>query len=171
MAVDDETLFRQQYSESPDLYEPRLKGASERIRPYIFQILNETKKQGLDFRLRDTSRTSKEQAEKVRTGKSRTLKSRHLTGDAFDLVRFKDGKPSFDEEDYLPLRDIIEELDIPVQQGVITKKKGVSTWWDRGHIQIPSEKGLYGGIKNFEDIVFPKTKDDKKQLSFNIGGK
>jgi len=157
IATPEET-FRNWYSESPNLYEPRLVGASETIRPYIFQILNETNKRDLDFRLRETYRTKEEQAKKVAAGKSKTYKSKHLTGDAFDLVRFIDGKPTYKEEDYLPLQDIIQDLNIPLQQGIITKdkKSGEYGWWDRGHMQIPSEKGMYGGYQDWQKLVRPE---------------
>lgn len=152
-----EKTFKEWYPERPDIYEPRLKGASPQVKPYIFQILNEANKRGYDFRLRETKRAPERQAQLVKEGKSKTYRSRHLTGDAFDLVRFISGKPTYQEENYLPLRDILQDLNIPLQQGIITKtKEGKEHWWDRGHIQMPSEKGIYGGFKDWKRLLFPQ---------------
>ncbi len=166
--ITPEMDFRSWYQESPNLYEPRLAGASEETKPYIFQILNETNKRNLDFRLRETTRTKEEQAKKVAAGKSMTYDSMHLTGDAFDLVRFIDDKPTYKEEDYLPLQDIVQDLNIPLQQGIITKdkKSGEYGWWDRGHMQIPSEKGMYGGYQDWQKLVRPE--EETPEISENV---
>lgn len=152
-----ESIFRRDYAESPNLFEPRLAGLQEGMRANVFSIINEAQARGFDFRLRETRRTPEQQAEKVKKGFSETLKSKHLTGEAFDLVRFKDNKPVWDKESYLPLRDIIKDLDLPIQQGYITKNK----WKDWGHIQAPSEKGLYGGLKDYKKLLFPESKEKK----------
>lgn len=214
--VSPEEEFRKTYSGKPQDYEPRLKGASDKIRPFIFQLINEGQKKGYDYRLRDTLRTPEEQAKKVKGGFSKTYNSFHLdqipkytikSGDtlsqvatkhgvtmqdlarinkirdpnkiqvgqqikvlpkgegsyAFDLVLYRDGKYVEDatKEDFQPIRDIIKKLNIPVQQGIITEKtkgKGDWDWWDWGHIQLPSKKGMYGGVKNWKDLVFPENK-------------
>lgn len=49
-------------------------------------------KSPVDFGIYDGMRTLEEQEEYVRTGVSRTLESKHLTGEAVDLVPFINGK-------------------------------------------------------------------------------
>ncbi len=148
-----ESIFRSNSIDSPNLYEPRLAGLQEGMRANVFSIINEGQKRGVDFRLRETRRTPEQQKEKVRKGLSETLQSKHLSGDAFDLVRFKDNKAVWDKESYLPLRDIIKDLKLSIQQGYISKNK----WKDWGHIQKPSKKGLYGGIANYQSLLFPES--------------
>ena len=50
----------------------------------------------VDFTFFDGLRTGQEQARNVATGASRTLETKHLTGDAGDLVPWVDGKLSWD---------------------------------------------------------------------------
>jgi len=144
--------FKAQYPESPNLYEQRLAGLKPAQRLAALLILNKAMEQGYDFRLRETLRTKKQQADKVARGvseRSSLNTSKHLTGEAFDLVRFKDGKPVWDKDSYMVLSEIIDALNLPVQQGYITN----NIWKDWGHIQAPSDKGMYGGVKNWEDII------------------
>ena len=50
----------------------------------------------IDFRVIEGLRSPARQAELVRTGASRTLNSRHLTGHAIDVVALVDGKVRWD---------------------------------------------------------------------------
>lgn len=50
----------------------------------------------LDFGVTDGLRTREEQAALVTSGASQTLNSKHLTGDAVDLVAYVNGKPRFE---------------------------------------------------------------------------
>lgn len=51
---------------------------------------------GLDFILTDGTRTIEEQREYVRTGKSKTMQSRHLGGFAIDYVGLVNGRVTYD---------------------------------------------------------------------------
>jgi peptidoglycan L-alanyl-D-glutamate endopeptidase CwlK len=53
---------------------------------------------GLDFIVTDGHRTVEEQREFVRTGKSKTMKSRHLGGFAIDYVALVSGRVTYDVE-------------------------------------------------------------------------
>lgn len=61
---------------------------------------------GLDFIVTCTTRTKEEQTELVKKGFSKTMNSRHLTGEAFDIAVVKDGKLSWKNRDYEPYGDI-----------------------------------------------------------------
>ncbi len=52
--------------------------------------------EGLDFIITDGHRTYTEQVEYVKTGKSKTLKSRHLGGCAIDYVGLVNGRVTYD---------------------------------------------------------------------------
>lgn len=73
-------------------------------------FLEECHRQGLKFVVTCTTRTKEEQAELVRAGKSRTMKSKHLDGKAFDIAVIKNGKVSWDFEDYKPYGKIGESV-------------------------------------------------------------
>ena len=105
----------------------------------------------------------------MKKGTSKTLKSFHQSdikkAKAFDLVLFEEGKPTVNADSYNFLRDIVKEKKIPLQQGIITQKKdsGQYNWWDKGHFQVPSQKGIYGGLKNWKKYVYPKTSHYKTE--------
>lgn len=50
----------------------------------------------IPFEITDGLRTEEEQAAFLASGKSRTMRSRHLTGHAVDVVAIQDGKISWD---------------------------------------------------------------------------
>lgn len=52
--------------------------------------------EGIDFIITDGHRTMEEQIEFVKTGKSKTLKSRHFGGFAIDYVGLVNGRVSYD---------------------------------------------------------------------------
>lgn len=55
---------------------------------------------GVDFRITEGVRTKERQAQLVKQGKSKTMNSRHLTGDAVDVVAIVDGEVSWDLNHY-----------------------------------------------------------------------
>lgn len=81
------------------------------------------------FRVIEGMRTKTRQAELFRTGKSKTMNSRHLTGHAVDVVPYfdvdedgdVDGQDLFNWTAYYPLADTIKkaarELGVPIQWG------------------------------------------------------
>ena len=159
-ATAPEIEFRKTHPEASKTYtQTRLKGLTDIMRPYAMVIVNEARRRGYDFRIRETRRTKAQQAEKVKKGlseKSSLTTSKHLTGEAFDLVFYKDGKyqAKAGKSEFLILQNIIKDLGLPVQQGYITD----GVWKDFGHIQLPVEAGLYGGIKDWESIIDGKTR-------------
>lgn len=56
-----------------------------------------------------TKRSVEEQKVLVAEHKSTTMKSKHLTGEAFDIAVIKDGKVTWDTRDYEPYGDIGEK--------------------------------------------------------------
>jgi peptidoglycan L-alanyl-D-glutamate endopeptidase CwlK len=91
---------------------------------------------GLDFEIIEGVRTTERQKALVAAGKSRTMRSRHLTGDAFDFVPMIDGAPCWQWPTFWPIVEVIEmaaaELAVKVELG--------ARWHefpDGPHVQIP----------------------------------
>jgi peptidoglycan L-alanyl-D-glutamate endopeptidase CwlK len=63
-----------------------------------------------DFSITCGLRTIEEQKVLVATGKSRTMKSRHLTGNAFDIAVFVDGKITWDLKYYKAVATHIKKV-------------------------------------------------------------
>lgn len=90
----------------------------------------------IDFRVLEGLRTKERQMKLKSAGKSRTLKSRHLTGHAVDIAPIVDGKVSWDWDDYYPLakamKQAAKELGIRIEWG-----GDWSSFKDGPHWQIP----------------------------------
>lgn len=74
----------------------------------------------VDFAVVEGMRSKDRQAALYKRGLSKTMNSKHLVGEAVDLAVFKDGKPSWDWEDYYLLADAMKEAAV---------KLGVSVRW------------------------------------------
>lgn len=96
---------------------------------------------GVDFRVSEGLRTKERQAELVRKGASQTMNSRHLTGDAVDLVAIVDGQVSWDFNYYYTIAKAVaqasNELGVLVRWGgawtVITNKDGTPQDWVKAY--------------------------------------
>lgn len=75
----------------------------------------------VDFCVFEGIRTLERQKALVASGKSRTLKSRHLTGDAVDLVPWIGGKPVWEVDSCRKIAGAMKlssaELGIPIEWG------------------------------------------------------
>lgn len=75
----------------------------------------------IDFVVIEGLRTKERQRYLFDKGATRTLNSRHITGHAVDLAPLKDGKPSWNWDDYYPLSEAMKtaasELGIQVEWG------------------------------------------------------
>lgn len=63
----------------------------------------------IDFIVVEGLRTKERQAYLVEKGASKTMNSRHLTGDAVDLAPIVDNKVSWDWKHYYPLAEAIKQ--------------------------------------------------------------
>jgi len=90
----------------------------------------------VDFSVIEGLRTAERQAELVRAGASQTLKSRHLTGHAVDLVPLVEGKIRWDWPLFHPLavamKEAARQLNIPLEWGGDWAK-----FPDGPHFQLP----------------------------------
>ena len=74
-----------------------LQGVDIRLVRIVEQAIKETK---IDFTVTEGLRTPERQQQLVTDGFSQTMKSKHLTGHAVDLVAIVNGKVSWDKEHY-----------------------------------------------------------------------
>ena len=74
-----------------------LQGVDIRLVRIVEQAIKETK---IDFTVTEGLRTPERQQQLVNDGFSQTMKSKHLTGHAVDLVAIVNGKVSWDKEHY-----------------------------------------------------------------------
>lgn len=87
----------------------------------------------IDFRITCGLRTLAEQQQLVAEKKSKTLKSRHLTGHAIDFVALPDGKPSWNMPLYVTIAAAFKraaaELGVKIECG--------ADWgWDGPHVEL-----------------------------------
>ena len=96
----------------------RLKGVHPDLIAVVERAIQLT---GVDFMITEGLRTPQRQAELVRAGASRTLKSRHLTGHAVDVAAIVDGQVRWDWPLYPRIaeafRQAARELKTPIFWG------------------------------------------------------
>ena len=93
------------------------------------------KESPFDFSITEGIRTLKRQKELVAQGKSKTLKSHHLTGKAVDIAVWVNGKVTWDFKYYKEVADHIKEVARKLGY-VITWGGDWKTFKDGPHFQI-----------------------------------
>lgn len=90
----------------------------------------------VDFMITNGVRSPAQQAELVRTGASKTLRSRHITGHALDVAALVEGKVTWDWAAYVLISVAFKaaalELNIPIEWGGDWK-----SFKDGPHFQLP----------------------------------
>lgn len=89
----------------------------------------------IDFGVISGVRTEEEQRHLVAIGASKTMKSKHLTGDAIDIMAWIDGRPCWEVGPYKMIHPAFQQaadnLNVSLTWG--------GTWgWDFGHYEIKS---------------------------------
>jgi peptidoglycan L-alanyl-D-glutamate endopeptidase CwlK len=107
----------------------RLFGVDPRLVAVVNSAIGITK---VDFGVTEGLRTRETQEMYVRTGKSQTMNSKHLTGEAVDLVAFVDGKVSWELNLYddiaEALRIAAKEHDLPLRWGAAWNIADIRKW-------------------------------------------
>lgn len=113
----------------------RKRGLNPDLSTHVADILSELRSQGHDVRVGDVKRTPEQQAQKVAEGRSWTLKSKHLDGDAADLIVYKNDQPDWDTNN-------------PAWQsiGAAAKKRGL-TWGGDFKDKRGRPRGDYGHVQ------------------------
>lgn len=96
----------------------RLDGVDPKLVEVVKRAIEITR---VDFGVTEGLRTVETQRKYVAAGKSQTMKSKHLTGDAVDLVAYVGGSVSWELNLYDNLADAMRvaaiELDVPLKWG------------------------------------------------------
>jgi peptidoglycan L-alanyl-D-glutamate endopeptidase CwlK len=104
-----------------------------------------------DFMVIDGLRTIQEQRLLFKKGKSQTLKSRHLTGHAIDIVPYP---VSWDFDDFYPLGNAFiqacKNVNVPLRWGGNWRVHDLREWQGRAEGLVQSYKGTFYDLPHFE---------------------
>jgi len=107
----------------------RLNGVNEDLRSVVLRAIEITK---VDFGVIEGLRTEKRQEELVASGASQTMKSRHLTGDAVDLMAYVGSRGSWELYLYDDIADAMKaaaiEKDVGIQWGAAWTVPDIREW-------------------------------------------
>ena len=107
----------------------KLEGVNEALGKVVKRAIALTK---IDFGVIYGMRTQEEQQKLFDAGKSQTMKSKHLTGDAVDLMAYVDGKASWELNLYDDLADAMKwaatEEGVAIRWGAAWHIPDISTW-------------------------------------------
>ena len=107
----------------------KLEGVNEDLVQVVKRAIELTK---IDFGVIYGMRTQEEQQKLFDSGKSQTMKSKHLTGDAVDLMAYVDGKASWELNLYDDLADAMKwaatEEGVVIRWGAAWHIDDISTW-------------------------------------------
>ena len=107
------------------------------VHPDLVKVVRRADEMGATFHVTCGLRSIEEQNALVAAGKSKTMKSRHLTGHAVDVVAvIKDGGVSYDEDDMQAvarkMKAAAADLGIPIEWG-----GDWQSFHDTPHFQLP----------------------------------
>lgn len=103
----------------PIKFSPRSEARLAEVDPKLAELMRRVEAAHPDaFEIAEARRTPERQAQMVAEGKSQTMNSKHLTGNAVDIALIgPDGKPNWDFESYRPIADtaksVAAELGVP----------------------------------------------------------
>ncbi len=107
----------------------KLEGVNDSLVKVVKKAIELTK---IDFGVIYGMRTQEEQQKLFDAGKSQTMKSKHLTGDAVDLMAYVDGKASWELNLYDDLADAMKwaatESGTKIRWGAAWHIDDISTW-------------------------------------------
>lgn len=109
----------------------RLVGVKPRLVEVVKRAIEITT---IDFGVTEGLRTEETQRKYLETGKSQTLASKHLTGDAVDLVAYIDGQVSWELNVYDNIADAMKqaaiEQDVGLRWGAAWNIPDIRKWDD-----------------------------------------
>jgi len=104
-----------------------------------------------DFTIIEGVRNINRQRELVKSGKSQTMNSRHLTGDAIDLVPWP---VSWEWEDFYPIADAViqaaKDCDVAVRWGGNWNVKDLRDWEGTAEELVGAYDGRFHDLPHFE---------------------
>ena len=125
---------------------PKSKERLSGVHPDLVRVIEEAIKESpYDFSITQGLRTLEQQQALFNAGKSKTLRSRHLTGHAVDIAVIDNGTVTWDFDKYKVVADHIKAVaklnDVPINWGGdwITFKDGPHFELNKG--KYPDERG------------------------------
>lgn len=107
----------------------RLNGVDPRLVAVVKKAIEISK---VDFAVTQGLRTAEQQRKFVASGKSKTLDSKHITGDAVDVVAYVDGEISWELNLYDDIADAFKkaakELGVAVRWGGAWNVSDITKW-------------------------------------------
>lgn len=104
-----------------------------------------------DYTITEGLRSEDRQRQLVREGKSKTMKSRHLTGHAIDIVPWP---VSWEFDDFYPVCDAFLKasrlLDIPLRWGGNWNVNDLRKWHGTSKLLVEKYKGSFYDLPHFE---------------------
>lgn len=104
-----------------------------------------------DFTIIEGVRNINRQRELVKSGKSTTMNSRHLTGDAIDLVPWP---VSWEFDDFYPVADAViqaaKDCDVAVRWGGNWRVKDLREWEGTAEELVEAYDGSFYDLPHFE---------------------
>jgi len=123
-----------------------LGAADPRLRDILTETERRAREQGIEIQVSETLRDPERQRKLVEEGKSQTLNSMHLTGNAADIyVVGPDGKPNWDFNAYGPVADIAKEVAAERGYDDFVWGGDWKTLKDGVHFQVGGAIGASGG--------------------------
>ena len=111
----------------------RLDGVDEQLVGVVNRAISITK---VDFGVICGLRTEAEQKELVASGASQTMKSKHLEGNAVDLMAYVGSRASWELNLYDEIADAMAEsalsLGVKMRWGAAWSVSDIAEWYDRG---------------------------------------
>jgi len=109
----------------------RLNGVKDELRDVVMRAIELTK---VDFGVIEGLRTEKRQKELLASGASQTMKSKHLTGDAVDLMAYIGSRGSWELNLYDDIADAMKkaaiEKNIGIRWGAAWNVNDIRNWGD-----------------------------------------
>ena len=112
---------------------PRSIGRLQGLKPELVAVVKRAiELTTVDFGVTEGLRTLETQQKYVAAGKSQTMDSKHLTGDAVDLVAFIDGTISWELNVYDNIADAVKqaaiEVKVPIRWGAAWNIPDIRHW-------------------------------------------
>lgn len=103
------------------------------VRPELIEVVKRAIEiSTIDFGVTEGLRTLETQKRYVETGKSQTMDSKHLTGDAVDLMAYIDGQVSWELNVYDNIADAMKqaaiEKNVPLRWGAAWNVPDIRLW-------------------------------------------
>lgn len=123
-----------------------LSAADPRLRDVLTETERRAREQGIEIQVSETARSKERQADLVAQGKSQTMNSKHLTGNAADIyVQNPDGSANWDFEAYRPVAEIAKQVAAEKGYDDLVWGGDWKTLKDGVHFQLGGATAVAGG--------------------------